>query len=125
MTLTIDYHNTPTEEMIGGKSYKFRSKLERNWAAYLQFLKESGEICDWRFEQTKFTFPDETRAFHAHYKINRRAGLRLTESFVKAIAATSNDATNRALEKNPEAIRQWEETVDLQEAYNKMIGGHG
>ncbi len=64
-------------------------------------------------------------AFHAHYKINRRAGLRLTESFVVAIAATSNDATNRALKRNPEAIRQWEETVDLQEAYNKMIGGHG
>ena len=61
MAIVIDYHNEPTEDVIGGKYYHFRSKLERNWAAYLQFLKESGEICDWRFEQTKFTFPNETR----------------------------------------------------------------
>ncbi len=59
--LIIDHHNVPTEDTIGGKHYKFRSKLERNWAAYLQFLKESGEICDWRFEQTRFIFADETR----------------------------------------------------------------
>ena len=59
--LIIDHHNIPTEDTIGGKHYKFRSKLERNWAAYLQFLKESGEIYDWRFEQTRFVFPDETR----------------------------------------------------------------
>lgn len=58
MRLVIDYHNEPIEETIGGKYYKFRSKLERNWAAYLQFLKESGEICDWRFEQTRFIFPE-------------------------------------------------------------------
>ena len=60
MVLHIDYHNTPTDAMIGGKHYKFRSKLECNWATYLQFLKESGEICDWRYEQTTFEFPDET-----------------------------------------------------------------
>ena len=60
MTLVIDYHNEPTEETIGGICYKFRSKLERNWAAYLQFLKESGEILDWRYEQTTFYFRDET-----------------------------------------------------------------
>ena len=60
MTLRIDYNNVPTEAMIGGKRYKFRSKLECNWAMYLQFLKESGEIYDWRYEQTKFLFPDET-----------------------------------------------------------------
>ncbi|KKM75827.1 hypothetical protein LCGC14_1386370 [marine sediment metagenome] len=59
--LIIDHHNVPTEDTIGGKHYKFRSKLERNWAAYLQFLKESDEIYDWRFEQTRFTFPDEIR----------------------------------------------------------------
>ncbi len=64
-------------------------------------------------------------AFHAHYKINRRAGLGLTESFAVAIAATSNDATDRALVRNPNAIEQWEKTVDLQQAYNKIIGGHG
>ncbi len=59
--IIVDYHNQPVQETIGGKYYNFRSKLERNWAAYLQFLKESGEIYDWRFEQTTFLFPDETR----------------------------------------------------------------
>lgn len=59
--LEIDYNNQPTPDTIGGKTYNFRSKLERNWPAYLQFLKESREICDWRFEQTTFYFPDETR----------------------------------------------------------------
>lgn len=63
-------------------------------------------------------------AFHAHYKINRRAGLALTESFCLAIAATSNDAMDRALVRNPDAIEQWKKTVDMQQAYNKMIGGH-
>ena len=61
MVLHIDYHNQPQDAMVGGKHYKFRSKLECNWAKYLQFLKESDEIADWRYEQTTFLFPDETR----------------------------------------------------------------
>ncbi len=60
MGIRIDFNNTPTEAVIGGKTYKFRSKLECNWAKYLQFLKESDVILDWRYEQTKFLFPDET-----------------------------------------------------------------
>lgn len=64
-------------------------------------------------------------AFHAHYRINRRAELGLTESFVKAIAATSDQATDRALEQRPDALEQWRATVRLQKAHNKMIGGHG
>lgn len=60
MTIRIDYNNEPTQAVIDGKTYNFRSKLEYNWAMYLQFLKESGEIYDWRYEQTKFLFPDET-----------------------------------------------------------------
>ncbi len=61
MALRIDFHNQPTQAMIGGNLYKFRSKLECNWAMYLQFLKESGEIYDWRYEQTTFLFPDEMK----------------------------------------------------------------
>lgn len=58
--LIIDYHNQPQDAIIDGKPYKFRSKLEYNWAMYLQFLKESDVILDWRYEQTTFLFPDET-----------------------------------------------------------------
>ena len=60
MAIHIDYHNEPTTAVIDGKTYKFRSKLEYNWAMYLQFQKESDLILDWRYEQTKFLFPDET-----------------------------------------------------------------
>ncbi len=60
MTLTINYNNQWTDAVIGGKTYKFRSKLECRWAQYLQFLKESDVILDWRYEQTTFFFPNET-----------------------------------------------------------------
>lgn len=46
-------------------------------------------------------------AFHAHFRINVRAGDTKTEAFGKAIAATSNEATARALEKDPQAIEKW------------------
>jgi len=60
MAINRDFNNQPTQDTIGGKTYKFRSTLERNWAAYLQFLKESDLIYDWRYEQTRFEFHDET-----------------------------------------------------------------
>lgn len=46
-------------------------------------------------------------AFRTHYKINRRAGDSNAEAFGKAIAATSDEATERAIERTPDAIRQW------------------
>ncbi len=58
--INIDFHNCPTHATIGGKTCNFRSKGEHNLAVYFQFLKESGLIKDWAFEQTKFLFPDET-----------------------------------------------------------------
>ena len=46
-------------------------------------------------------------AFHAHFKINKQAGDNNHEAFGKAIAATSNQATARALERDPQAIERW------------------
>lgn len=37
----------------------FRSKLERNWAAYLNMLKKVNEIESWTYEPKTFHFPDQ------------------------------------------------------------------
>ncbi len=60
--IIVDYHNQPQKKVtIGGKIYSYRSKGECNLALYLQFLKEQKLIKDWAFEQTTFTFPNETK----------------------------------------------------------------
>ncbi len=46
-------------------------------------------------------------AFHAHFRINKRAGDTNVEALGKAIAATSNQATARALARDPQAIERW------------------
>lgn len=54
-----EYNNQWVHTIIGGKEYNFRSKAEHKLARYLQLLKDSGYIKDWRYEQTKFCFPSE------------------------------------------------------------------
>lgn len=54
-----EYNNTWVHDCIGGKEYSFRSKGEHKVAQYLELLKQSGNIKDWAFEQTKFCFPSE------------------------------------------------------------------
>ena len=41
---------------IGGKRYYFKSKWERNYARYLEWLKSRGEITDWFYEMKTFWF---------------------------------------------------------------------
>ena len=41
---------------IGGKRIYARSKWEKNYARYLQFLKENGGIDDWEHEPDTFWF---------------------------------------------------------------------
>jgi hypothetical protein len=41
---------------IGGKRHYFKSKWERNYARYLQWRKEQGEIIDWKYESKTFWF---------------------------------------------------------------------
>lgn len=51
--------NVPVADSIGGKEYHYRSKFERNWALYLQFLKETGEIIEWEYEVVLFNFQNQ------------------------------------------------------------------
>jgi len=54
--IIADYNAQPGWAVVGGKRYYFRSKLERRWAQYLEFLKTQGAIWDWFYELTKFEF---------------------------------------------------------------------
>ncbi len=40
----------PVHRIVGGKFYKFKSKLEMRWAVWLQLQKEQGIILDWWYE---------------------------------------------------------------------------
>ena len=47
--------------IVGGKPCKLKSKLEHRLALYLELLRSKGFIKDWAYEQTTFTFKDDTR----------------------------------------------------------------
>lgn len=51
--------NVPCDGEYEGKgTIRFRSKLERYIADYLDILRRGGHIKDWEYEKTTFTFPD-------------------------------------------------------------------
>ena len=41
---------------IGGKTYSFRSHWEVNYAYFIEFLKQRGDIKDWEYEGTTYWF---------------------------------------------------------------------
>ena len=53
-----EYRNEPTTATIGGQTHHFRSKFEYQWAKYLQFLKDTGDIAHWLYEPHTFYFHD-------------------------------------------------------------------
>lgn len=58
--LAKEYNNKRESVCIDGKTCHFRSQLEKEFAHYLQMLKDSGHIKDWAYEQTTFRFPDSS-----------------------------------------------------------------
>ncbi len=57
-----EYNNQWVTAEFNGRTYHFRSKFEYNWALYLEFLKETGEIKYWTYEPDIFYFPNEKTA---------------------------------------------------------------
>lgn len=51
---------------VGKKTHFFRSKMEANYARYLQFLKEKGEILDWEHEPKTFWFYEIKRGIRSY-----------------------------------------------------------
>jgi hypothetical protein len=48
--------------VIGGENIFFRSRWEANYARYLEYLKERGEILEWKHEPKLFLFKDAVKA---------------------------------------------------------------
>lgn len=51
---------------VGGKRFFARSSYESNIAAYFQFLKEQGQIADWKHEPTTFWFEKIRRGVRSY-----------------------------------------------------------
>jgi len=52
--------------VVGGKRIFFRSKAEHNYAVYLQFLLEQGEIKSWEHEPKTFWFLNIKRGVRSY-----------------------------------------------------------
>lgn len=62
---------------IDGIKYYFRSKWEINYANFLEFLKKSGNICDWWYEPKTFWFSGIRRgtvSYKPDFAILERSG---------------------------------------------------
>lgn len=62
---------------IGGKSFFARSSWEANIGAYLQFLRDAGEIDDWAHEPEEFWFEKVkrgTRSYLPDFKVWKNDG---------------------------------------------------
>jgi hypothetical protein len=55
------FNNQRVTAVFSDRTYHFRSKFEYNWALYLDFLKETHEIIEWRYEPEWFYFNGEKR----------------------------------------------------------------
>lgn len=61
------YSNTKSGTVtIGGKKHFYRSTWEVNVAAYLEFLKNKGEIKEWEYEPTVFWFETIKRGVRSY-----------------------------------------------------------
>lgn len=62
---------------INGRRLFFRSKWEANYALYLDFLKENGEIKEWEYEADVFMFEQiklGTRSYRPDFKVTNKSG---------------------------------------------------
>ena len=62
---------------VGGKCYYWRAGFEKEWAQYLEFLKEIGEIEDWEYEPETFWFEGVKRGtnnYRPDFKITYNDG---------------------------------------------------
>jgi hypothetical protein len=57
--LRKEYKNKPEIVEFDGKTCAFRSQLEKKIAYVLELQKQSGDIADWGYETTLWTFPDD------------------------------------------------------------------
>lgn len=61
-------------EDLGGRY--FRSTWEANWARYLNWMQQRGEIVSWRYEPTTFEFPVKrgSKFYTPDFEITKKDG---------------------------------------------------
>lgn len=62
---------------VGGRRIFFKSKMEANYALYLQFLLEKGEILQWEYEPKTFIFEKilfGTRSYKPDFRVTLKSG---------------------------------------------------
>lgn len=77
----------------GGKRFYARSKMEARYGAYLQWLRERGQILDYDHEPVEFEFPIKrgTRFYKPDYRVtelNGRVVFHETKGFLDAKSKT-------------------------------------
>ena len=63
--------------IVGDRKMFFRSKMEANFALYLEFLKVKGEIISWEYEPITFVFEKilfGTRSYKPDFRITKPNG---------------------------------------------------
>lgn len=66
------YNNQAGTYDINGREYYFHSKMEANYALYLDFLKKQKEILNWEYEPDRFVFEKiltGTRVYTPDFKV--------------------------------------------------------
>lgn len=62
---------------VGDRRIFFRSKMEANYALYLEFLKKRGDILQWEYEPKTFVFDKilfGTRSYKPDFRVVRKNG---------------------------------------------------
>ena len=60
-TLHVEWRNKPEECVVGGRTFKFKSQIEKRWGIYLQCLLDLGAILEWDYEPEQFEFKERFR----------------------------------------------------------------
>lgn len=90
---------------VGGRRIYFRSKWEMNYARYLEWLRERGEIKAWEYEPTTFWFEAikrGTRSYTPDFRVTERSGKVVYHEVKGWMDARSKTKLKRMAKYHPE-----------------------
>jgi hypothetical protein len=104
------YNSKRITETIGGKTYTYRSGFERDWAKYLQFLKNYKEIYDWEYEPKppfdffSFGYRNKPYSYLPDFKV-------WTKSKIFHYEETKGELTTKDLSKYTRLARHYPDVI--------------
>lgn len=89
---------------IGEKRFHMRSAWERNFARYLQWIKDNGEIKEWDYEPKRFDFPIKrgSNSFLPDFLVTENDGSRVWYEIKGYMAGKDRTKMKRFLDYYPE-----------------------